>query len=646
MIFIAYNNAILRRTLQWLIARDRWKKRALVLSLDTVLCVAAVWLAFSLRLSVWPPPIDFPFLVFTLVAVALFSPIFILTGTYQHIIRFSGSRTTSQLALASALLAVPLILLFTINQAAGIPRTIAILHPILFFLLLSSSRMLARSFLADWVGRGPADGRQGVKRCLIYGAGAWGQQLQASLEHDRAFRVEGFIDDDDRLHRQRLNGTRVYHEDKLQEVIADLDIDTVFLAIQGLPRYRRKSIVERLSKMGVHVQILPTYTDLVQGTVSVSDLREVRIGDLLGRDAVPPDETLLGRVIEGKTVLVTGAGGSIGSELCRQILKSRPRRLVLAEMSEASLYRIDHELKSSQDASSGGEVIAELVNMADRDQVMRLMIRLQPDTVFHAAAYKHVPLIETNVLSGLRNNILGTLNAALGAREVKAGHFVLISSDKAVRPTNVMGASKRVCELILQALATQGGHTRFAMVRFGNVLGSSGSVVPQFEAQIRRGGPVTLTDRRVTRFFMTIPEAAQLVIQAGGMAEGGEVFLLDMGQPILIADLARTMIELSGRTVRSADNPEGDIEIREIGMRPGEKLFEELLIDSNSEPTAHPRIMRAQEAGVPAEELFKRLAALSDCLSAGDQDGAVAILRRLVPEYAPAEAAFVAADTL
>lgn len=626
--------ALLNAGLNWLISRDRWQKRSVVLFTDTVLCVVTSWLAFSLRLSTitsW----SYPLLVYVIVAVVLFPPIFIMTGTYRHIVRFSGSGTIRHLASSTTLFAVPLVVLFTVNQVGGVPRTVAIIHPILFFLALSASRILARYVLSSIAGTGAVQAVARRKQCLIYGAGVWGQQLQASLQHDPAFKVIGFIDDDLRLHRQRLNGIPVYHTDHLLQVTASGDVETVFIAILGLSQARRREIVESLSKTGVHVQIIPSMTELVEGRVSLRDLREVRIEDLLGREPVAPDEALLARVIAGKTVVVTGAGGSIGSELCRQILRAGPARLVLAEMNEANLFHIERELRTHLVTSGTIDLAAELVNVADRAQCERLMDRWSPDTVFHAAAYKHVPLIEANILAGLRNNIESTLNVARAARAQGCKHMVLVSSDKAVRPTNVMGASKRICELVLQALASEVETPIYAMVRFGNVLGSSGSVVPQFEEQIARGGPVTITHRDITRFFMTIPEAAQLVIQAGGMAKGGEVFLLDMGEPIRIADLARTMIELSGRTVRGPDNPDGDIEIREIGLRPGEKLYEELLIDCDSTITPHPRILLAREAGWPAEKLFAELEEMRGCVDRGDREGAMAIVRKLVPEYTP-----------
>lgn len=612
---------------------ERWKKRTLVLFADAASCGLSAWFAFSLRLSEWMPWSP-PLVTFTAVALVLFPIIFFATGAYRHIFRFAGSGTILQLAHAVAILAIPLILIFTFFQFNGIPRTIAILFPILFFLLTAISRIMARYVLVELFG---SNGGIEVKRCLIYGAGASGQQLASSIRHDPGFALIAYADDDIRLDRQRLDGLTVHHSRELTSLIERRAIDTIFLAMPSISRERRKEIIETLAGLDVSVQLLPSVADLVDGKVSVSDLREIRIEDLLGRSSVAPNEMLLSRIIRDKIVLVTGAGGSIGSELCRQIVRARPKLLILAEISEHNLYLIEREMVTlaALEGPSGPEIVPQLINLADRPQVDRLFSRWRPDTVFHAAAYKHVPLVEANVVSGLRNNIDGTLNAGIAAKANHVSHFVLISTDKAVRPTNVMGASKRVCELVLQALAKTPGKTRFAMVRFGNVLGSSGSVVPQFERQIRAGGPVTLTHRDITRFFMTIPEAAQLVVQAGAMAEGGEVFLLDMGDPIRIYDLARSMIELSGRSVRDEHNPDGDIEIVEVGLRPGEKLYEELLIDSESRPTDHPRIMHAHEYSLDESELMPQLEQLHACFLLGDRDGSLEILRRLVPEYSP-----------
>ncbi len=613
-----------------LIGLDRPTKRLLVLAADAILCVFAVWVAFSLRLGVWlffaPPVVNF-----TLAAVLVFPPTFYLSGTYRHIFRFAGAGTIAQLGVACAITALPLMMVFSFSLTAGVPRTVPVLHAMIFFGLLSVSRITARYVFFDLrqeSSLGP------VKRVMIYGATTAGRQLSASLRGDPAFELYGIIDDDPRLDRQRLDRTVIHHSERLSELINRHGIETIFIALTNSTRAERNEVIHRLRGLKVSVLTLPTAREIASGAVTISDLREVRIEELLGRDAVTPRPDLLTRTIAGKTVLVTGAGGSIGSELCRRIVTLGPRQLVLVEMSEPALFAIDRELAGFR-MSQEVRVSAELVNIVDRAAVGRLFSRWKPDTVFHAAAYKHVPLIEANVLSGLRNNILGTRTVATAAAASTTERFILVSTDKAVRPTSVMGASKRACELILQALAADGGRTCFSMVRFGNVLNSSGSVVPLFREQINRGGPVTVTHRDVTRFFMTIPEAAQLVIQAGALAKGGEVFLLDMGKPVRIEDLARTMIELAGRSVRSDEHPEGDIEIVEIGLRPGEKLYEELLIGEDSGPTEHAMIRYGRERSIATLELEPNLAALDRALEAGDEATALNVLRTLVPEYAP-----------
>lgn len=614
-----------------LLARERSTKRWLVLLLDMILCVAAVWIAMALRIGVGEI-VTLGNIKLAVTALLLFPPIFYFSGTYRHIFRFVGGRTILQLAYAVALLTLPLVVIFMIAKVDGVPRTMALLFPMVFFLLLAISRICARHFLVDLTSSHGFTGQ--VKRAVIYGAGAAGQQLASLLRHEPDYLIVGFVDDDKRLHKQRVDGLSVFYTGLLTDLVDDRQIDTVFLALPNITRLRRRRIVESLSDMRVHVQTLPSMQEFVGGKLSIDDLREIQIDDLLGRDPVAPNELLLGRTIAGKTVMVTGAGGSIGSELCRQIARLHPKTLVLAEMTEHALYSIDRELNELKVAEGlDFEIVPELANLAINAVTRRMFSKLKPDTVFHAAAYKHVPLVEANVIGGMGNNVIATLNAAQAARANDVAHFVLISTDKAVRPTNVMGASKRVCELVLQALAAEPGKTRFAMVRFGNVLGSSGSVVPRFQQQIRDGGPVTLTHRDMTRFFMTIPEAAQLVIQAGAMANGGEVFLLDMGKPVKIYNLARSMIELAGLSVRDDNTPDGDIEIKDIGLRPGEKLYEELLINGNSEPTSHERIMRGNEEMIPLTDLMPVLNELRGHLRDGDASAALVLLRQLVPEY-------------
>jgi FlaA1/EpsC-like NDP-sugar epimerase len=519
----------------------------------------------------------------------------------------------------------------------GIPRTVAIILPLVLFNLLALTRVLISLLLVDFLHMAKAV--KSPQRVVIFGAGLAGTQLAASLRRERDISVIGFVDDDYRLDMQRIDGLTIWHSARLNDVVDRHHVDEVLLAIPSASRSRRREIIERLQASPVRVRSLPSVANIIDGRVSISDLREVQVEELLGREPVEPNEILLGKTLVGKTVLVTGAGGSIGSELCRQIMLCHPAHLILVEQSEYALYAIESELRDTM-AQQGltFPLVAELANIADPRATERVFGKWRPQTVFHAAAYKHVPLVEANPITGIRNNVFGTLACCQAAEKVGTESFILISTDKAVRPTNVMGASKRVCELILQARAAEQGkgsvgRTTFAMVRFGNVLGSSGSVVPKFKAQIAAGGPVTLTDRRITRYFMTIPEAAQLVIQAGGMAKGGDVFVLDMGQPIQILDLASAMIRLSGLTVRDGDNPDGDIEITEIGLREGEKLYEELLIGENPLPTMHERIVRAQEQMLPWSELAPQLDKMRQLAVDGDGPAMVGLLRELVPEF-------------
>lgn len=623
----------------------RRSRRLVAAAMDAVLCVIAVWIALSLRVGEWQL-FTRPVLLLSVAALAVWFPIAWRCGIYLSIIRFSGGRTMMGLAVAVAILAVPMTALFMIIVIPGVPRTMGLLHPIIFLALLSVSRLLIRFALVDILHR--AHGVRDLRRVLIYGAGRAGQQLSLSLRHEPHMQVLGYIDDDIRLNGQRIDGIQVYSPDRLDWVIQTLAIDEVLVGLPRISRARRREIIAALQNYHVQVRVLPSVGKIIDGEVSVNDLRAVQIEDLLGRDPVAPNALLLSRNVTGKTVLVSGAGGSIGSELCRQILALRPRKLVLVEQSEFALYAIDDELRAAAGELELNDhtIIPQLANVAEKQAAMRLYMRWRPETVFHAAAYKHVPLVEANPVAGLRNNVFGTLHSCQAAEAAGVGTFILISTDKAVRPTNIMGASKRICELILQARAAEAVSTVFAMVRFGNVLGSSGSVVPRFLKQIKNGGPVTLTDHEITRYFMTIPEAAQLVIQAGAMARGGEVFVLDMGEPVRIADLAASMIQLSGLTIRDASNPDGDIEIREVGMRPGEKLYEELLIGEQPQRTTHQRIIRANEAMIPWSQLSGECDVLHRQLDAGDAVEAIRTLRRIVPEYAPPDTDSGAARTV
>ncbi|WP_234893343.1 polysaccharide biosynthesis protein [Sphingobium yanoikuyae] len=622
----------LLNTLEALTSLPRSARRWLVIGTDCILCLIAAWTALALRLGEWPDDLR-TIMILTVVTLFFWAVIAWPTGVYRNLVRFAGARASGRLFYACALLIVPLTIIFGFIQIDGIPRTISVLQPIIFFLLMLFLRFSMRFVVGDLLHLARANAEE-RRRLLIYGAGRGGQQLANSLRQEPHLVLVGYVDDDKRLSNQQVDGVTVWHSSILDRILEERNVDEVLLAIPSALRVRRREIVTALQKRKIRVRMLPGIGQLIDGHVTVSDLRDVQIEDLLGRDPVAPNELLMGRSLLSKTVLVTGAGGSIGSELCRQIIRSRPKRLILVEQSEYFLYAIESELRQMALAQGCDvELIPELADVADRDSVFRIFRRWQPETVYHAAAYKHVPLVESNPIAGMRNNIFSTLHCALAAEATGVGRFILVSTDKAVRPTNVMGASKRVCELIIQARAQRQQNTLFTMVRFGNVLGSSGSVVPLFKAQIAAGGPVTITHKNVTRYFMTIPEAVQLVIQAGGMAKGGEVFVLDMGQPVRIRDLAETMVKLSGLSLRDGATPHGDIEIVEVGLRPGEKLYEELLIGDDPTPTMHPRIMQAREAIHPWESLSKILDSLKYYLGQGDTSYALSILHDIVPEY-------------
>jgi FlaA1/EpsC-like NDP-sugar epimerase len=619
--------------IETLINWPRSTKIILMVSVDVACVILASIIALYLRLSHWDF-FDQRLLILASLSLGSLLPVFFGMDVYRSIVRFSGSRSLGTLFKAVLVHTTILAFVLIVIRVPNIPRTLAVIEPLVFMLLASSVRGIVRYLLTDFahvLGSGSSD-----RRIIIYGAGGAGIKLARLLGNIPEIKLCAFVDDDRRLQKQRIDGIMVHHSSNLDQIIGSYAPTEIVLAMPSIERSRRAEIVQFLEQFALKVQTLPNLAHLVDGEWSVGDLREVDAEDLLGRDPVPPNELLLGRTIAGKCVLVTGAGGSIGSELCRQILRARPRRLILCEMNEHSLYLIDQELTAQCKVEDlpDIEIIPEMGSILDRSSVQRLYRRWAPQTVFHAAAYKHVPLVEQNMIAGMKNNIFGTYHAAVEAAAHQVEHFILISTDKAVRPTNIMGASKRICELILQALAAQdSGKTRFAMVRFGNVLGSSGSVVPRFQQQIRMGGPVTLTHRKITRYFMTIPEAAQLVIQAGAMAQGGEVYVLDMGKSVKIIDLARSMIRLTGHTERTAENPNGNIEIIEVGLRPGEKLYEELLIGENPQPTKHARIMRANEHFIDWQSLELQLTKLRGHLDQGHDTDAVAILKFLVPEY-------------
>lgn len=619
-----------------LLALPRPVKQVVAMLHDVVFCGFTVWLALCLRLERWVVWSSgyWPAVV---VAIGLALPLFAYFGLYRAVFRYAGWHAMVSLIRAIAVYSLLYALIFTVVGVPGVPRTVGIMQPLLMFLMVGISRVGVRFFLGDLYRRMLSQGN--LPGVLIYGAGSAGRQLASALRNGREQRVVGFIDDDARLHGHTVDGLRVHGAHQLTVLIAKQQVGHVLLAMPSIGRKERNAIVQRMRPHPVHVRTLPGVSELASGKVTLKDVQELDIADILGREPVLPNGILLNRNVRGKVVLVTGAGGSIGSELCRQVLKCAPGCLLLVEMNEFSLYQIHRELEDTLAAAEGvaPELVPLLGSAQNEERMGAIMAAWHPHTVYHAAAYKHVPLVEFNPVEGIRNNVWGTLACARSAACHGVQSFVLISTDKAVRPTNIMGSSKRMAELVVQAFAASApvagpagaAPTCFSIVRFGNVLGSSGSVVPLFRQQIAQGGPVTLTHADVTRYFMTIPEAAELVVQAGAMASGGEVFVLDMGEPVRIVDLAYRMVELSGMRVRDETCPDGEIEIKVTGLRPGEKLYEELLIGNNPQPTTHPRVMKASEVSLPWPALEHELATLNTAMAAGDMATVHRMLQRL-----------------
>lgn len=627
-------NMALSKLVHILVALPRSSKKALVLSADVVLGLATSWLAFSLRydeiVSLSEPVLWAGFL-----ALILFIPIFVKLGLYRAIYRFSGWFAAQSMITAALIYGIAYFILVTIIGIPGVPRSIGIIQPILFFSAVGLLRLLAKSLLSKSIYK---KGQVKVTRyALIYGAGSAGRQIVSGLRQGIEVEPVGFVDDNLELCGGLILGLPVYHPSQIQDLIVSDGVTEILLAIPSASRTRQKEILAILSDLPVHVRTLPGLSDLANGVVKIEDMLEIQIDDVLGRESVKPYSELLLKNIAGKVVLVTGAGGSIGSELCRQVVTNAPKLLVLYDLSEFALYAIERELVQ---LNGSVQIIPVLGSVLDSRKLSRAIKRFAVQTVYHAAAYKHVPMIEINPAAGVWNNVFGTLRAVEAACCGRVETFVLISTDKAVRPTNVMGCTKRVAELVLQAKSMQecGSEihtTKLTMVRFGNVLGSSGSVVPAFREQIRKGGPVTVTHPEIIRYFMTIPEAAQLVIQAGAMGEGGDVMLLDMGNPVKIVDLAKRMIHLSGFSHKDEANPDGDIEICFTGLRTGEKLYEELLIGEHALPTPHPRIMRATEHALSWIELEPYLFELELAVKTEDLNAIYAVLKKVVPEFDP-----------
>lgn len=629
-----------------LIQQPRWLKRLMLIGLDFGLLMAALWAAYSLRLSAFFVPDDWTTIMLMVAAPIIGVATFHVRGLYRLVTRYIEQEASTRIyiTIGIAVLIWALVVLLSGVGNSVVPRSVVVIYGLNAAFLIRLSRHAAGLLLKSMPGTTPAsfDPR---KRVAIYGAGDAGVQLVAALEGSARYKPIAFVDEDKSLWGQIINRLKVYQPAKIEKLVRRDGVKEIFLAIPSASRRKRRNVIRSVESLPVVVKTLPALADIASGQVQVSDLRPIDIDDLLGRDPVPPNRDLLANDIHNKCVMITGAGGSIGSELARQILMQGPARLVLLDHSEVALYEIETEcsdkveqLRSNPETNGGDrphtEIVSVLGSTLERQRVFSAIAENGVDTIYHAAAYKHVPLVEANPVMGLNNNTFGTLVTAEIARELGVGRFVLVSTDKAVRPTSVMGASKRLAELILQGFAAEAsGNTVFTMVRFGNVLGSSGSVVRRFRQQIERGGPVTVTHPDIIRYFMSIPEAAQLVLQAGAMSNGGDVFVLDMGAPVKIDDLARTMIRLSGLDVQDADQPDGDIAIEYVGLRAGEKLFEELLIGEQTTGTKHPRIMKNSEPSLPLARLREELDLLENAIAEDDEAAVRIILERCVEGY-------------
>jgi FlaA1/EpsC-like NDP-sugar epimerase len=642
--------------LQQMVAMGRYTKRALLVANDLAVLTLGMWVGFSLRYNTLYTPPNWRFAALTMVAPVISVVVLFQMDLYRLVTRFIGARSINRIATAISLSTLIWALAIVLTGTVGVPRTVILLYTVFGTLGIWGTRQIASWLLKGAGLDGARPFAEGRVKVIVYGAGVAGIELANVLSQSSRFDCIGFVDQNRGLWGQYVNSFKVYRPDRLVGLIEKHDVKEILLALPHASRSERLSIIRSLEQLPVTVRTLPALEDIATGKVTVSGLRPVGANDLLGRDPVPPQEELLRRSILGKCVMVTGAGGSIGSEIVRQVLRQTPARLVLFDASESALYQIITEVQSlvaqhadttiGSSKSSALEVFSVLGSVLDDQTVRRTIERHSVQTVYHAAAFKHVPIVEANPTEGLLNNTFGTIAVARAAEELGVERFVFISTDKAVRPTNVMGASKRLAEMALQSRAAiASGSTVFAIVRFGNVLDSSGSVVQLFRKQIEVGGPVTITHPDIIRYFMSIPEAASLVIQAGAMATGGEVFVLEMGEPVKINDLARSMIRLMGLDVRDSSNPNGDIAIEYVGLRPGEKLFEELFLGDTLISTEHPRIKSSCEPLVPAARLEQELAVLRSAIAKNDPEAMRGVLSRLVEGYQPSLSASAATAT-
>ena len=611
-----------------IISMHRYFKRLIAMLSDSSLCILCTWLALVLRFEELILLKDFNFYP-ALISIGIALPLFWLFGLYRTIFRYNNLSIILTVATPIIIYALLYFLIIGVYSFKGVPRSLGILQPMLLFFAIISSRLGVKFLLTNDFGN---ENSYKKKKVLVYGAGEAGRQLVIALENSIDFKVIGFLDDNKELHRQVLLGQNVYSPKKLEELIKTQDITLVFLALPSISRNKRNQIIDNLSKFKLTVKSLPSISEIVDGKITLSDIKDLNIDDVLSREEVKPDFELLNKNIFEKNVVVTGAGGSIGCELCRQILRLKPNKLILLDLNEFALYKIYEELKILNQNSKIFEILA---NVQDQEKLETIFETFKVDTVYHAAAYKHVPIVEENICEGIKNNVFSTIAIAKASINKRVSNLVFISSDKAVRPTNVMGASKKLSELCMQGIYNhaQNTNTNFSIVRFGNVLESSGSVLPKFKEQIKLGGPVTLTHEDVTRYFMTITEAAQLVIQAGALGKNSEVFVLDMGKSVKIKDLIYKLIQLSGLSIRNDDNPDGDIKIKIIGLRPGEKLFEELLIGDDPQKTIHPKIIKASDPYIPFEKLEIHLNKLENLLKNNKVDEVKYLLKIVLKLY-------------
>ena len=615
--------------LESILSLNRYSKRTIAIITDACLCILCTWLAFIIRLE---ELIFFKDLKISpaIISVFIAIPIFWLFGLYRTIFRYTGLSIILSILVSNFTYGFIFFLIISVYGLSDVPRSIGILQPMLLFFAIITSRLVLKSVLQFNQGSKINSNKKNV---LIYGSGEAGRQLVIALENSPEFKVLGFLDDNKKLNNQVLLGKTIYSPNSLSSLINHKKINLIFLALPSINRSRRNQILENLNKYKLVVKTLPSISEIVDGRISISDIKDLNIDDLLNRKQVEPIQELLNKNINMKNVLVTGAGGSIGSELCHQILRLKANKLILVEFNEFALYKIYDELKNYN--SNNIKILPLLVNVQNQSKMQTILETFKIETVYHAAAYKHVPLVEENICDGVKNNVFSTLSIVNASIIKKVSNFVFISSDKAVRPTNIMGASKRLAELCVQGIYDKykNAITEFSIVRFGNVLESSGSVIPKFKKQIREGGPITLTHKDVTRYFMTVTEAAQLLIQAGAIGKNADVFVLDMGESVKILNLINKMVKLSGLTVKDINNPNGDIEIKIIGLRPGEKLFEELLIGDNPQKTIHPKILRASDPFISFDELNKELNKLSISIEENDIINVKKILSNLIKSY-------------